>query len=81
VLRNVGGTALTLTRRANYFDGTKISEPSVSITIQPGQTHTQPTAWCSARNEQHTARTDWFGSDTAGNKVDLTGPTITLQPR
>jgi hypothetical protein len=70
-----------LTSRANYFDGAKISEPSVNITIQPGQSHTQPTNWCSSSNVQHTARTDWFGTDTGGTKVDLTGPTITLQPR
>jgi hypothetical protein len=81
VLRNVGGTAFTLTRRANYFDGSKISEPSVSITIQPGQSHTQPTAWCSSQNIEHTTRTDWFGEDTQKNKVDLTGPTIRLSPR
>jgi hypothetical protein len=81
VLRNVGGTRFTLTRRANYFDGTKISEPSQSITIEPGQSHNVATNWCSSRNEEHTARTDWFGEDTAGNKVDLTGPNITLSAK
>jgi hypothetical protein len=81
VLRNVGGTRFTLTRRANYFDGNKISEPDANITIEPGQSSSVTTSWCSTTNAQHTARTDWFGSDAAGNKVDLPGPTITLSPR
>jgi hypothetical protein len=65
----------------NYFDGGKISEPTVTITIEPGQSNTVTTSWCSATNVQHTARTDWFGADTAGNKVDLPGPTVTLSPK
>ena len=81
ILKNVGGTRLTLTRRANYFDGTKISEPNVNITIEPGQSTSVLTQWCSVGNEEHTARTDWFGSDTSGNAVDLTGPNITLSPK
>ena len=81
VLRNTGGTRFTLTQRANYFDGTKVSEPTVNITIEPGQSTNVTTSWCSATNAQHTARTDWFGADTAGNKVDLPGPSVTLSPR
>jgi hypothetical protein len=81
ILRNVGGTRFTLTRRANYFDGTKISEPNENITIEPGQSTRVTTRWCSSQNIEHTARSDWFGNDTAGNKEDLTGPNIRLSPR
>lgn len=76
ILRNTGGSAITLTRRANYFDGTKVSEPTFELTIQPGASHTQATSWCSANNTQHTARTDWFAGTTT-----IQGPTVTLQPR
>lgn len=81
VLSNTGGTSLTLTRRRNYFDDGLRSEPDVNITIEPGQTTSVTTRWCSNTNAQHTARTDWFGSDSANNSVDLQGPTVTLNAR
>jgi hypothetical protein len=81
ILRNTGGTRLTLTRRRNYFDEGLRSEPTVNISIEPGQSTSVTTRWCSNTNAQHTARTDWFGTDSANNSVDLTGPTVTLRPR
>ena len=83
VLRNPGGTAINLTERTNFFDGARFGNPvtGFTITIQPGGEHRQTTRWCSSVNTQHTARTDWTGSDTAGNKIALTGPTITLAKR
>ena len=81
VLRNTGGRRLTLTSRANYFDGAKISEPAVDISIDPGQSTSVTTRWCSNTNATHTSRTDWFGSDSGGTSVDLQGPQITLSPR
>jgi hypothetical protein len=81
VLRNTGGTRIRLTKRFNFFDGTQVSDPDVDITIDPGQSTSVTTRWCSATNAQHTARTDWRGADTAGNNINLTGPTITLSPR
>jgi hypothetical protein len=81
VLRNVGGTRLRLTKRVNWFDAVMISEPDVDITIDPGQSTSVTTRWCSATNVQHIARTDWVGADTSGNKVDLVGPAVTLSPR
>ena len=81
VLSNTGGTRLTLTRRRNYFDGGLRSEPEANISIEPGQSTSVTTRWCSNTNAQHTARTDWFGADSASNSVDTQGPTVTLTPR
>jgi hypothetical protein len=81
VLRNSGGTRLRLTQRVNYFDGAERSRPNVDISIDPGQSTSVTTRWCSNTSAQHTARTDWMGADTAGRSINVTGPTVTLRAR
>ena len=78
ILRNTGGSRITLTERVNYQDGVLFSRASDSITIEPGTSFTRPTFVCLATSTEHKFRTDWSGSDAAGNRISLTGPTVTL---
>jgi hypothetical protein len=86
VLKNNGGTRITLTERTNHLDGAPFGSATGRVTgftinIDPGQTHTQATAICSSVNDDHTFRTDWSGSDAGGNKIDVTGPVVRLLKR
>ena len=82
ILRNTGGTKITLTERVNYFDNAEVSRVgNFSIGIDPGTSFKYGTLWCSSVNNDHTFRTDWSGSDTSGNKIAATGPTVTLKKR
>jgi hypothetical protein len=80
-LRNVGGTRLTVSDRVDHFDGVQVSARSgLGIVLDPGAEATITTRWCSANNVEHTARTDFSGSDEAGTRVSLSGPTVQLVP-
>ena len=81
ILKNTGGTRITLTERVNYQDGTLFSRSGDSITIEPGASFTRATSVCLATNTDHTFRTDWTGSDTAGNRIAATGPNVTLKKK
>jgi hypothetical protein len=82
ILRNTGGTRITLTERVNFFNGDQVSRPTgFSISIEPGASHTQTTRWCSALDGDHTFRTDWSGSDASGNRISLNGPTVTMRKK
>jgi hypothetical protein len=78
VLRNTGGSRITLTERVNYQDGELFGRSGDSIVIEPGASFTRPTFVCLASPAEHTFRTDWNGSDAAGNRIAVTGPTVTL---
>jgi hypothetical protein len=83
-LRNTGGATITLSDRVNFFDGAESGRASsLGIVIQPGGsfTVTPTTRWCSANNIEHTARTDWSGSDALGAAIAVTGPTVRLLPK
>ena len=82
VLRNTGGTRLTISDRADFFDGVQVStRTGLGITLNPGQDTSVTTRWCSGNNIQHTAQTNFMGSDDAGNRISITGPTVRLSPR
>lgn len=78
-MSNTGGSKITLTERINYQDGVLFAPPAGdSIGIDPGKSFTRPTFVCLASGEEHTFRTDWSGSDAAGNKIAVTGPNVRL---
>ena len=82
ILRNTGGTRITVTERVDWFDGTRQNTRATNYTIEPGgSVNVEPTRWCSAVNAEHTTRTDWSGSDASGNRISLTGPPVRLLPR
>jgi hypothetical protein len=79
VLSNTGGSKITLTERINYQDGVRFGNPNPdSIGIDPGKSFTRPTFVCLASGAEHIFRTDWSGSDAAGNKIAATGPNVRL---
>jgi hypothetical protein len=67
----------------NFFDGNESSRAGgLGYVIAPGGSFNVPTTrWCSNNNVQHTARTDWSGSDASGNRITLNGPNVTLTPK
>jgi hypothetical protein len=82
VLKNTGGTKLTVSDRADSFDGVEVSKRSgLGIVLDPGAENRITTRWCSANNIEHKAQTNFSGSDDAGNRITFTGATVTLLPR
>jgi hypothetical protein len=81
-LTNTGGTRITISDRADFFDGVQVSTRSgLGIVLAPGQGTTITTSWCSANNIEHRAQTNFSGSDDSGNRITFTGTTVRLQPR
>ena len=81
-LTNTGGQTVTISDRADFFDGVQVSTRSgLGIVLTPGQSTTITTNWCSGNNVEHRAQTNFTGSDDSGNPVTFTGPTVRLQPR
>jgi hypothetical protein len=74
ILENKGSTAVTFNQRINFFDGSQVSSPTLSLTLSPGEKFTHATRWCSALTGDHTFRTDWVM--TSGTRI--TGPTVQL---
>ena len=74
ILENKGSTAVTLSQRLNFFDGSQVSSAADNTTLSPGEKYDRTTRWCSALGGAHTFRTDWVTS----NGTRLTGPTVQL---
>ena len=82
ILRNAGGTRLTISDRVDLFDGAQVgNRTGLGIVLAPGQETSIRTRWCSANNIEHRAQTNFSGSDDAGNRISFTGPTVRLLPR
>jgi hypothetical protein len=82
VLVNSGGTRLTISDRADSFDGANVSNRTgLGIVLAPGAQTSIRTRWCSANAIEHRAQTTFSGSDDAGNRINVTGPTVTLAAR
>jgi hypothetical protein len=82
VLRNTGGSTVTLSDRENFFDGASVSRQSgLGMNIAPGAETRVTTRWCSQNNIEHRAATNWSGSDAANNRITVNGPQVRLLPR
>lgn len=82
ILSNSGGTRLTISDRADSFDGTEVStRTGLGIVLAPGAQTSIRTRWCSANATEHRAQTTFSGSDDAGNRVNVAGPTVQLAGR
>ena len=80
-LTNTGGSTITISDRADFFDGVQVSTRSgLGIVLTPGQSTTITTSWCSGNNIEHRAQTNFSGSDESGHQVTFTGTTVRLQP-
>ena len=81
-LRNTGGTRVTISDRADAFDGVEVSRRTgLEIVLEPGADAAVSTEWCSSNNIEHHARTSFSGSDDSGNRVTFAGTTVRLLPR
>ena len=82
ILVNSGGTRLTISDRADSFDGAEVSKRSgLGIVLVPGAQTSIRTRWCSANATEHRAQTTFSGSDDAGNRISVAGPTVRLAAR
>jgi hypothetical protein len=82
VLKNTGGSRITISDRTDTFDGVQVSTRSgLGIVLSPGQETKITTRWCSANNIEHRAQTSFSGSDEAGRRINTTGPVVRLLPR
>ena len=82
VLSNGGGTRITISDRADSFDGAQVStRTGLGIVLAPGAQTSIHTRWCSANAIEHRAQTTFTGSDDAGNRINATGPTVRLAAR
>jgi hypothetical protein len=78
-LENVGGAEITLSDRTDFFDGALATQKSgLGIVIPPGSKTTLTTRWCSANTFEHHTRTDFTGTDSRNNRINFTGPEVTL---
>jgi len=82
ILDNVGSAEITLSDRADYFDGALATQRSgLGIVIPPGSKTTLTTRWCSANSFEHHTRTDFTGTDARNNRINYKGPEVTLSKR
>lgn len=82
VLSNSGGARLTISDRADAFDGVQVStRTGLGIVLAPGAQTSIRTRWCSANATEHRAQTTFTGSDEAGNRISVAGPTVRLAAR
>ena len=78
VIRETGGSTVTLTNRIDLFDDRETNNRAVNIVISANGSTTIPTRWCSSNRAAHSAQTRWSGTDAAGRSVTVLGPRVTL---
>ena len=82
ILDNVGSVEITLSDRADYFDGALATQKSgLGIVIPAGSKQTLTTRWCSANTFEHHTRTDFTGTDARNNRINFKGPEVTLSKK
>ena len=82
ILSNSGGARLTISDRTDSFDGTDVNtRTGLGIVLAPGAQTSIRTRWCSANATEHLAQTTFSGSDDAGNRINVAGPTVRLAAR
>lgn len=73
---------ITLSDRADYFDGALATQKSgLGIVIPAGSKQTLTTRWCSANTFEHHTRTDFTGTDARNNRINFKGPEVTLSKK
>ena len=82
VLVNSRRTRLTISERADSFDGAAVStRTALGIVVAPGAQTLIRTRWCRANATEHRAQTTFFGSDDAGNRLSTARPTVRRSAR
>jgi hypothetical protein len=78
VLRETGGSAITLTNRIDLFDDRETNNRAVNIVIPANGSTTIATRWCSSTRAAHSSQTRWTGTDASGRSISVLGPKATL---
>ena len=78
VIKETGGSAVTLTNRIDLFDERETNNRTVNIVIPANGSTTIQTRWCSSTRSVHSAQTRWAGTDASGRSVSIMGPKVTL---
>jgi len=78
VIRETGGSTVTLTNRIDLFDDRETNNRAVNIVISANGSTSVPTRWCSSNRAAHSAQTRWSGTDAQGRSVTVLGPRVTL---
>src|SRR5688572_3192845 len=78
VIRETGGSTVTLTNRIDLFDERETNNRAVNIVISANGSTSVPTRWCSSNRAAHSAQTRWSGTDAQGRSVTVLGPRVTL---
>jgi hypothetical protein len=78
VVRETGGSAVTLTNRIDLFDERETNNRAVNVVIPPNGSTTVPTRWCSSTRAEHSSQTRWTGTDASGRSITVLGPRVVL---
>ena len=78
VIRETGGSTVTLTNRIDLFDERETNNRAVNIVIPANGSTTVPTRWCSSNRGEHSSQTRWIGSDASGRTINILGPRVLL---
>ena len=78
VIRETGGSAVTLTNRIDLFDERETNNRAVNVDVPANGSVTVPTRWCSSARGVHSSQTRWIGSDASGRAINILGPRVTL---
>jgi hypothetical protein len=78
VLKEVGGVAVTVTQRADSFDGASSAPTNPGLRIPANGSTTIRTRWCSVSASAHTAQSNFSGTDANGKAWSITGPVVRL---
>ena len=82
VIRETGGAAVTIRGRVDSFDGSVVNNRTdLNIAIPANGSVTISSRWCSVSPSEHTARTNFSGTDASGNAVSVNGPEVRLLAR
>jgi len=79
VLRETGGSQVTLTQRVDRFDGqTANNLNGLSIVVPANGSITISSRWCSTTAAEHTAESTFSGTDARGNSLTASGGIVRL---
>ena len=78
VIRETGGSAVTLTTRIDLFDERETNNRAVNIVVPANGSVTIPTRWCSSTRAEHSSQTRWIGTDASGRSINVLGPRVLL---
>jgi hypothetical protein len=79
VFTETGGSALTFTRRVDFFDNIRVSDRNdINVVVPANGTLTMRTRWCSVLSTEHSAESIFTGTDAAGTVIEASAGIVRL---